>query len=209
MKDTICRSCQGIIPASYGFCLNCGATRSKSHALAFMMVSVALLVIVLIVGMFTLPGFTTYLGSLETLFDSEAMQKTKAVFAQQSVKCGDSYYEDKYLWGLFEFKNVSFSVEEAALAEPDHLNGTQWKGTGKVKSNLMRSYVDSDKKWSDWRAPNLFSGMVGISTDGTIATYILEKRQGKWFVNGANILEDMMGGPLAHKNTRTCDQIPK
>jgi hypothetical protein len=164
------------------------------------------LVRVLLLAVFS--GLLYSCNALETTSNSEASQIAEQIFFWFHTECGDSYYipESPIFGGLWEIKNVSFSVREVALTESDQLNGTTWKGRVIAKSQTFRPYSDTlppynNGRWLDWRSGD------DVHPNGVLHEFNLEKRQEQWLWNGKVIDNDL--AEQYNRNRITCDQIPR
>jgi hypothetical protein len=94
---------------------------------------------------------------------SEAESQAQAWFDKGFVKCGEDYfsnfdnelspiYVSKYgssrKKGLFQFKNLSYSLKENPVTSTEKLNGIEWKGLIATRYTQFR-YHDG-KTWSPW-----------------------------------------------------------
>ena len=126
---------------------------------------------------------------------SEAEGNVRSEFEQSYSKCGDSYFANNVPWGLVQFKDVTFNVKQLDLSDADKLNNVEWKGAATVSCQLTRLYNYGTRKWSDWSSKNPL-----FNPDGTIVSYIVEKRQDQWKLR-------FLGGQVGQKVE--CDRLPK
>jgi hypothetical protein len=102
-------------------------------------------------------------GSLKSGLQSEAESHAHAWFDRGFIKCGEDYfsnfdndfsaiYVSKYglsrKKGLFQFKNLSYSLKEDPVTSTEKLNGIEWKGTIASRYTQFRYY--DGKTWSPW-----------------------------------------------------------
>lgn len=176
-----------------------GPVRKTNRFLIIIVSAVILLCLIVVsvgIGAYYLMGGRSGSSSLFKSNASEAEAFAKKEFEKHFTKCGDSYFGDKVPWGLVQFKNVTFQVQELNLNEADRLNATEWKGIVNINCDLTRLYDGMAQKWSDWTSKNLL-----LNPDGNIASYALEKRRGEW--RGIDF------GPPSSQKKRSCEEIPK
>jgi len=154
----------------------------KQTALVFHAVMVGLLLFAL----------CAYAGAL----DDEAK---KAIFDYYKRRhaltlCGESAYISTLSEGklrIWQGKKFSIKLQPEEASSTDHLNGIEWKGSGKITANANRVFLQ-DAGWTPWSADQ----------DQIKLDVVLTKKQGKWSVKmSGSFSEPSMNQPMG------CQQI--
>ncbi len=83
------------------------------------------------------------------------------------------FQTDKVIW---EFKGVTFKLDEDKLSQADKLNGIEWKGWAVFSPTSWR---EKPKSWQDWNK---------IKSIG--ANILIRKIKGHWYYDGLSDLSD-------------------
>lgn len=161
---------------------------------------------------------------------SEAAQQGQGWFDKSFTKCGGDYFaryaasdkidEDQkkresrlrltalnvsefgtVKEGVFQFKNITFNVEDKPVTATEKLNGLEAKAVGSIRYTQFRYY--DGEKWSLWNdIPLTYSSelmematkMLGVPNSPMFVT--VERSKGKWGVN------------LGHWTNVACSDLP-
>jgi hypothetical protein len=84
--------------------------------------------------------------------DAEAKEAAKQLWKAVTSRCGDTiiYNGGKLVDSLTQYKGTEFDIQAQKLTEADKLNGIEWAGSVKLRSEARRTLYSSG--WTEWLA---------------------------------------------------------